>query len=148
MCRIYYKYIVILIGLTLINGSLFSQVEGESDLTTLILKRPGFEKTDSLPPEIKIISPRVDTSFKANISASDIYLIGRLTDESGISSLSINGEIIKTDENGYFQKKYDLLEGLNVFKINAVDTISNSCTRLLSLINRPSVETDKNSDFR
>ena len=146
MNSICYKYLILFFGLALIPGSLFSQVEGESDVTTIILKKPGLERIDSLPPEITIIWPRVDTSFSANISASNIYLSGRLTDESGIASLIINDEKISTDENGYFQNKYILLEGLNVFEIKAIDTLSNSGTRLLSLFNVPA-ETWDNPDL-
>ena len=146
MNHIHCKYLVLFIGLALYSGSLFCQVEGESDVTSIFLKKPEGLKTDSLPPEISIISPRVDSSFNANISATHIYLVGRLTDESGISSLRINNEIIPTDENGYFQKKYDLPDGLNVFELNASDTLSNSCTRLLSLVNIQPDETMTNYD--
>jgi hypothetical protein len=64
-------------------------------------------------------------------------LIGRLIDESGIQSLFINDEIIATDENGFFQQSYNLEEGLNVFKIDATDLLSNSSTKSLYLINNP-----------
>ena len=133
------------------------QIEGESEVTTIIIKKPESYKSvtdnsgnrdinDISPPEIKIISPRADTSFTAQISASNIYLIGRLTDQSGIQSLLINDSIIATDENGFFQQKYNLVNGLNVFKIDATDKLSHSCTKLLSLVNNTTDVAPVNAD--
>ena len=140
-----------------IKLSLLCQIEGESEVTTIIIKKPGISKSgkadlvdrdirDIAPPEIKIISPQVDTSFTAHVSASNIYLIGRLKDESDIQSLFINDEIIVTDENGFFQQLYNLADGLNVFKIDASDVLSNSFTKSLYLINDATVETNVISD--
>jgi len=145
------KFVFIIIAILATNCALLSQIEGESEVTTIIIKKPGIPKsgnddlidrniTDIAAPGIKIISPRVDTSYTANIPASNIYLIGRLTDQSGIQSLLINDSIIATDENGFFQQQYDLVNGLNVFKIIATDVLSNSCTKLLSLINSTTEE--------
>jgi hypothetical protein len=146
------KFISLLMVLLTINFSLLCQIEGESEVTTIIIKKPEMSKSgkdksgnrdirDIAPPEIKIISPRVDTSFTTHISASNIYLIGRLTDESGIQSLLINNNIIATDENGFFQQSYNLADGLNVFKIDATDVLSNSSTKFLKLINNETKET-------
>lgn len=150
------KFILIFIVLLTVNHSLLCQIEGESKVTTIIIKKPEIPKPgedsvdrnirDILPPEIKIISPQVDTSFTARISASTIYLIGRLTDQSGIQSLRINDKDIATDENGFFQQTYKLEDGLNVFEMNATDGLSNSCVKLLSLINLASEETRVTSD--
>jgi hypothetical protein len=146
------KFILLFMALIAINLSLLCQIEGESEATTIIIKKPAGSKSglsdlnnrnisDVSPPEIKIISPQVDTSFTAHISSSNIYLIGRLTDQSGIQSLLINDSIITIDENGFFQQQYNLVNGLNVFKIDATDVLSNSCSKLLTLINNTAKET-------
>jgi hypothetical protein len=151
------KLILVFIVILAVNCSLLSQIEGESEVTTIIIKKPVVSKSvndesidrntrDISPPVIKIISPQVDTSYTAHISASHIYLIGRLIDESGIQSLLINDSIIATDENGFFQQTYDLTEGLNLIKIDATDLLSNSCTKLISLINNETKETIANAD--
>ena len=145
------KFILLFMVLLTIKLSLLCQIEGESEVTTIIIKKPGLSKSgnddsadrnirDIVPPEIKIISPQVDTSFTAHISVSNIYLIGRLTDESGIQSLLINDSLIATDENGFFQKSCTLADGLNVFEITANDVLSNSSTRFLHLINNAAKE--------
>jgi hypothetical protein len=153
----FFKFILLFIVLLIINLSLLCQIEGESEVTTIIIKKPGISKSgnddsvdrntrDIAPPRIKIISPQVDTSYTAHISVSKIYLIGRLTDESGIQSLLINDSIITTDEKGFFQQSYNLADGLNVFKIDATDLLSNSCTKLLYLINSSSEEIPVSTD--
>ncbi len=45
-----------------------------------------------------------------------------------------------------FSKQYDLADGLNVIKIDATDLLSNSCTKLISLINNETKETVANAD--
>jgi hypothetical protein len=152
------RFILLFVVSLAINLSLLcQQIEGESEVTTIIIKKPENSRSglddfnnkninDIYPPEIKIISPQVDTSFNAQISASNIYLIGRLTDQSGIQSLVINDSIVATDENGFFQQQYNLVNGLNVFKIDATDILSHSCTKLVSLINNITDVTQVNPD--
>ena len=138
-------------------SSFCQQIEGESEVTTIIIKKPHNSKSDLddlnnkniidiSPPEIKIISPQVDTSFTAQISASDIYLVGRITDQSAIQSLFLNDSIVITDENGFFQQKFNLVNGLNVFKIDATDILSHSCTKLVSVVNNPDEVNQVNPD--
>jgi hypothetical protein len=142
MSHIYYRYLIVFIGLTITSCSLFCQVEGESDVTTIIL---GMKK-DTLPPEVSIIWPQVDSSFTANSTTSFIYISGRLNDDSGICSLSINDEIIPTGKDGSFHMKYDLGDGLNVFELHASDPSSNTYTRMLSVIKTPPEKTLTNPD--
>jgi hypothetical protein len=136
-----------LLCMVLLTGNifLFGQVEGESEVSSINLKKPDASGTgsddaadrnitDITPPRITIISPQLDSTSSSHLSASDIYLIGRLTDDSGIQSLSINDKIITTDNNGFFQQSYTLEDGLNVFKIDASDILSNSQTQLCYLI--------------
>ena len=124
------------------------EIVGESGTTKINLKKPdasnrgtdvsgGGSIRDVTPPGIRIISPIIDTTSTTHLSASEIYLIGRLTDESGIQSLRINDHAVPTDENGFFQQVFQLQEGLNVIKIDAADVQSNSSTRFLQLIREP-----------
>jgi len=127
------------------NLLLFCQIEGESEVTSINLKRPAVSQSeiddqaesngnDTAPPRIQIISPQLDSSLTTHISASSTYLIGRLTDNSGIQSLKINDSIVHTDANGFFQQTYPLADGLNVFKMDATDGLSNTITQFLYLI--------------
>ena len=124
---------------------LFCQIEGESEITTINIKKQvdsesGIDDSgernikDITPPQIQIISPRLDTAWTANVSNSELYFIGRLTDESGIQSLLINGKVITTDDIGFFQQSYSLSEGLNAFNIQATDMLSNSTNKFVYVI--------------
>lgn len=131
--------------------ALHGQATGESEVTSISLKKPADSKPgpddsgsrdikDISPPRIQIISPQIDTGSVTYISASDIYLIGRLIDESGIQSLFINDSVIATDDHGFFQQLINLKSGLNVFKIDACDASSNSSTKFLQVVHDPAME--------
>ena len=99
-------------------------------------------KNDTLAPRIEIISPQVDTSLTTHISSSSSYLIGRLTDPSGIGSFTMNDHIVRLSEDGFFQEIYELTKGLNVFKLEASDLKSNSVSQILYVIKDGSQESN------
>lgn len=147
----FFKLILLFIVLLTGNVALYCQIVGESEVTSISIKKPVVSKSgiddpgnrdvkDISPPRINIISPQIDTSSTSHISTSNIYLIGRLTDESDIQSLFINDSVIATDDNGFFQQLFNLEVGLNVFRIDATDVLSNSSTKFLHLINDPARE--------
>ena len=151
-------YKITLLFIFLFSGNIFlcGQIEGESKVTSIRFKKPisasGNEDSanrnirDISPPRIKIISPQLDTTYTTHTSASYIYLIGRLTDESDIQMLSIDDSIIIPDDNGFFQQTYNLSDGLNAIKIDARDEWSNSVTRFLYLIKDGTKKTIVNGD--
>lgn len=124
---------------------LFCQIEGESKIISIHLKRPadyqselndrsGQSMKDTTPPRIQIISPQLDSAQTTYISAASTFIIGRLTDESGIHTLTINDTPVPVDDNGFFQQTCSLTSGLNVFKIDATDISSNTISEFLHLI--------------
>lgn len=140
----YFKISLLFLALMTRSIFLFSQMVGESESTSISFRKPVIlinensadrNMKDIIPPRIKIISPRLDSTSTAHMSTSSIYLIGRITDESGIRSLFINDKNIAYDENGFFQQTYDLANGLNAFKIDASDGLSNSLSQYVYLIN-------------
>jgi hypothetical protein len=139
------KKILLCMVLLSVSISLYCQIEGESEVTTIIIKRPetsnsGSDDTgkrvinDFEPPRIEIISPRLDNTSSASTVESSFFLIGRLFDDSGIRSLTVNDEIVAPDENGFFQQSYTLEAGLNVFRIDATDELSNASSHTVYLI--------------
>ena len=139
----------LLLILFLTQGILLSgQVVGESKISKFNLKKPaaltpGSEDrsiNDTAPPGILIITPQTDTTLTAHISTSGTYLSGRLTDDSGIRSFSINDSLVSIDTYGFFQERVHLKEGLNVFKMTASDEKSNSVTRFLQVVMEPGDE--------
>lgn len=128
---------------------LLCQTEGESEVTSIQLRKPAALQTDNgsdrntvdlSAPAVQIISPRFDSTWTTHLSDSDTWLIGRITDESGIQILTINDSIVSADENGFFQLSCELSEGLNAIKIEASDEFSNTLTRFLYLIRESETE--------
>lgn len=139
----------LLLILFLTQGLLLSgQVVGESKISKFNLKKPatlspgGEDRSinDISPPGILIITPQTDTSLTAHISTPGTYLSGRLTDDSGIRSFSINDSLVSIDTYGFFQERVHLKEGLNVFKMTASDEKSNSVTHFLQVVMEPGDE--------
>jgi len=152
-----FKICILSLLLLTSSGIVFCQLEGESKATSINLRKPVVSESsaeesadrnirDLSPPQISIISPRVDTTFTAHISESNIYLIGRLIDDSGIKSLTINDSAGVLDDNGFFQRSFNLDAGLNVIKIEVSDELSNTSTKFIQLINDGSNESIINGD--
>jgi hypothetical protein len=75
----------------------------------------GFEVSKTVsPPSLVIYSPQED-----NITTSEYsYEISGQTESE--TTISINGEEILGDPNGYFQAKVNLKEGINILEITVV----------------------------
>ena len=105
-----------ILGITLLlagNTGMQGQIVGESEATSIRMKKPAGSRQasgeqsdmnvrDEAPPEIRIISPRVDTGFTARLSASGVFIAGRISDQSPVPSLRINDSVVRLDENGFF----------------------------------------------
>ncbi len=146
MERFLIRGVLSIIALLSVTWNSNGQIVGESEATKISIKKPSKSGTEDLgerdmndvsPPRIRIISPQLDTSATSYAPAPDVYLIGRLTDESVIQSLFINDSTVDLDENGFFQKFLHLHEGLNVLEIEATDLRSNSSSELINLIYLP-----------
>ncbi len=88
-------------------------------------KKEVAEKTDKTPPEIKIISPAVKKGTKYLSAVSEINLVGKATDESGISTVLINSELKEVTEAGVFTTKLILEPGDNEITVIAMDNKDN-----------------------
>jgi hypothetical protein len=147
-----------ILGLALMAGTsgLRGQIVGESETTSISLRKPaeGAGKegpgdrnlNDVSPPRITIISPLLDTAATCYLAQKDIFLIGRVTDESPLQSLRINDSLTGLDENGFFQRIIRLETGLNVMEIQALDAHSNAITELVKLIYAPGGEIREEAD--
>jgi len=84
-------------------------------------KREVIEELDKTPPEISIISPSVKKGIKYISSVSEINLIGKATDENGISSVIINSEIKEVSKAGLFTSRLSLVPGDNEIIVTIID---------------------------
>jgi len=88
-------------------------------------KKEVAEKEDKTPPEIKIISPAVIKGVKYKSVVPEINLIGKATDESGVSTVLINSELKEVTEAGVFTAKLFLEPGDNEITVIAMDNKDN-----------------------
>lgn len=80
---------------------------------------------DKTPPEIKIISPAITAGAKFSSTLPEINLIGKATDESGISSVIVNSTIREVSNDGMFTAKLLLQPGDNEITVISMDTKEN-----------------------
>ena len=83
------------------------------------------EDPDIDPPAIEFISPRIPAGTKFYSKQPEISLIGKATDKTGISFLSIKGEMQTLTETGIFNTQLELQPGENTFRIIAMDEKEN-----------------------
>lgn len=88
-------------------------------------KREVVEVTDKTPPEIKIISPAITKGTKYKSSVSEINLIGKATDENGVSSVIVNSEIKEVSKAGVFTARLFLEPGDNEITVITIDNKDN-----------------------
>lgn len=79
----------------------------------------------SKPPFINVISP-----LEENIYQKNIAIEGKTLDTAIIE---INGQTVSVDEQGYFNQKVELQEGLNVFEIKARSRLGKESSKVLKL---------------
>lgn len=88
-------------------------------------KKEIVEEADKTPPEIKIISPAIKKGTKYKSSVSEINLIGKATDENGVSSVIVNSEIKEVSKAGVFTARLMLEPGDNEITVIAMDNKDN-----------------------
>ncbi len=88
-------------------------------------KKEVAEEEDKTPPEIKIISPAVTKGVKYKSVVPEINVIGKATDESGVSTVLINSELKEVTEAGVFTVRLFLEPGDNEITVIAMDNKDN-----------------------
>lgn len=89
---------------------------------------------DSTPPVILITSPKVSRGVKLVATDASITVIGKATDESGVATVTVNGETAALDENGNFSAEVLLKVGENRIVVAATDIRKNSATETFTLV--------------
>jgi hypothetical protein len=79
------------------------------------------ELPDADPPVIEYISPKIPVGFKYVSKLPEMDLIGKATDNTGISFVSVNSEMQSITEAGVFNTRLELQPGENQFRIVAMD---------------------------
>lgn len=90
--------------------------------------KPKVEKTvvqDLTPPAIYLIDPFIEPGEVLRVDNSEILIIGKAIDESGISSIIVNSKFEDFTDNGEFISELILAEGENEIKLIVFDNESN-----------------------
>jgi hypothetical protein len=81
--------------------------------------------TDRTPPRIQIIYPRVDRGVGVSVGEKSVGVVGRATDESGVSEVLVSGARARIDRDGNFSAEVRLAPGRNRIVVTAADTRGN-----------------------
>ena len=79
------------------------------------------EIPDTKPPVIELISPKIYLGTRFYTDQQEMDLIGKATDSSGISIVSINSDLRPITESGIFTTRLSFNPGDNTFRIVAMD---------------------------
>lgn len=88
---------------------------------------------DSIPPVISLISPHVREGETFKTDYEKLILVGKVTDEGGISTLLVNSKEIIPNPGGIFREEINLKEGENNFKIITMDESKNLTEKTITV---------------
>jgi tetratricopeptide (TPR) repeat protein len=83
------------------------------------------QNTDKTAPLIEILSPQATRGFEIVTAKSEVQIIGRARDASGIKEVKINGIKARTEEDGLFFCAVPLKAGENETTVTASDKQGN-----------------------
>jgi hypothetical protein len=90
--------------------------------------------TDIIQPTIAITSPTDGTT----VSASTITATGTVTDDTGVTSLTVDGNSVSLGAGGSFITTVSLTSGVNTIPVIATDAAGNTATQCIIITYTPS----------
>ncbi|MEX2427242.1 MAG: caspase family protein, partial [Bacteroidales bacterium] len=96
---------------------------------------------DKTPPSITFLSHNITDGRYFHNDEATISLIGKVTDESGLSYLAINSKLVSMTESGVFVKEVQLTKGENELSLVAVDKNNNLVRTNITIDYTPTVMT-------
>jgi tetratricopeptide (TPR) repeat protein len=103
-------------------------------------------KTDKTPPTIVLSEPAAARGLKIVGSGKDVMVKGVATDQSGLKSVTINGNLVFSKEEGDFWGVIPLVEGKNKITIIASDMAGNLAEQIIE-IEKPQSTIATNNDI-
>jgi tetratricopeptide (TPR) repeat protein len=98
--------------------------------------------TDNKPPVIELLSPQTTRGLNIVSANENTEIIGRAKDDSGLDRVTINGQIIKTEEDGIFISTLPLKAGTNEILITATDKQGNKAEKTFTLTGNSNAKQD------
>ena len=92
-------------------------------------------KRDKIPPQIVLLSPDVTPQRQVfRLDTYQTFVRGRVSDESGVATVLVNGAKAGVKADGSFAKKVKLAIGTNHMKVQAEDIHGNVSKRTFTVI--------------
>lgn len=128
------KHLITILTISLLTGSTssFGQVLKGKKVTFQMSN--GLEVLDDIKPVISILSPPLENGTFFKSREPEVVLIGKVSDESGISMLTVGSKMIDFNEDGGFISTHELEVGQNSIRIVALDS-KNNMTEQTLLVN-------------
>jgi tetratricopeptide (TPR) repeat protein len=101
-------------------------------------------KTDKSPPIISISEPAVSRGLEIVSVGNEVMIKGTAKDVGGLKSVSINGQLVFSKEEGDFWGAVSLNEGLNKFIVKATDMAGNTAEHAFEIVKEASPIAAKN----
>lgn len=88
---------------------------------------------DGSGPAIEIISPDLQRSLKQVVKTETLTVTGKVSDQSGVASVQVNGLAAALDEQGNFSAEVLMRVGENTITVSAMDLKKNRTVRTFSI---------------
>ena len=136
------RYLISVIILVVISQVAYTQVyKSKKSFFKPEKKTVAIVNNDKAAPDLIILSPSISADSSYNTDVADIDLVGRVSAESGISTVLIDSKPVEVTETGLFTKELFLYKGINTVTIVVVDNNNNVLNRKLDLNYEPPVLT-------
>jgi parallel beta-helix repeat protein len=110
-------------------GDTVYSIDGGSAVDHYPLTVPWPMDTDTSPPVVTITSP-IDG---ATVSTSSITVTGTATDDTGVTTLTVNGNSVTVESDGSFTTTVSLTSGVNTIIVIATDAAGNSASESVNV---------------
>jgi hypothetical protein len=143
---------VFLAGWMIISAQVVKSEKSFLRVNNIPEKKEETRVVDVTPPLIKVVSPSLKEGEKFIAEDASFSLIGKVTDEEGVSSLILNNTVTQISDAGVFTSTHQLVPGTNEIKIIAMDNNDNLAEyRLIVEYNPPELtlhdKVEKESQF-
>jgi hypothetical protein len=133
---LFYFIFIFLIGTSFRGNAQI--IEATSPVYNFSIKKTKTELKDIKPPVIEVVYPVLASTrgFKPVVEDKIITILGRVSDESGIYEVSVNGNEAAVDAEGNFSHEVLLVVGENLITVQAVDGKLNKQTLELVVVRK------------
>jgi WD40 repeat protein len=90
-------------------------------------------KADYTPPQILIISPKINSGNKLNLNTETVTIKGQILDDYGIFKVLLNGQEILLSPEGIFEVELKMVFGENMIALEALDASGNTSLKKISI---------------